>query len=190
VRFRRRHVTGALPAAVLLGPWAWLGAPGVPVAGILLCSAALLCYPAAALCSPGFPACLAPRQSRADWRHRRDRGEQRSGRVPAWLRRIVILAYLGRCAARKLDDPCAGGPEVDHVIPWAVGGLSWFPNLRVLCQHHNKIASDYWVSRDGFVNYHPWPGAADAALAARIRRAEKWRGRNPLRWVLAALALR
>jgi len=188
-RLRRRHVTGALPAACLLGPWAWLGAPGVPVAGLVLAGLAVLCYPVAALCSPGFPACLVPRQSRANWRHRRDYAACKGGTVPGWLHRIVIIAYLGRCAARRLGG-CAGGPEVDHKIPRAVGGLGWFPNLAVLCNRHNAIASDYWVSKDGWVNYHPWPGYRDEQLAARIRAVERWRACNPLRWVLAALALR
>jgi hypothetical protein len=185
-RLRRRHVTGLAPAALLLGPWAWLGVPGGGTAGLVLAGLAVLAYPPAVLMSPGFPACLVPRQSRA--RHRAGKPRPSSA-MPSWLHRVALIADLRRCAFRR-HHRCEGPPEVDHVCPQASGGLATIINAVVLCHTANMIKSDYWQDRDGYEHYNPWPGYSDKAMAARILACERRARLNPLRYARAVLALR
>lgn len=182
-RARRRRVTGLAPAAVMLGSWGAMGTPGGTAAAAVLAGLCVVSYPLAALSSPGIPACLVTPRTRAGWRHRRPRP---SHVVPEWMRRLVLRADRRRCVMRH---GCSDGLEVDHVRPYAGGGLAWMWNLRTLCTRHNQVKSDYWRDRDGYEHYHPRPGYSDIGLARDVLRAEKRARWYPLRYLIAVLAV-
>ena len=98
----------------------------------------------------------------------------------------MLAADRGRCAwCGNREDL-----EVDHVRPRAHGGLDLPRNLMCLCHRHNRVKSDYYRDRDGFIFYRPFPGFEDRGLAAAILRCELRARRNPLRWLRLARALR
>lgn len=70
---------------------------------------------------------------------------QRSRTVPAAVRRAVWRRDGGACAYSGPDGRRCGerrGLEVDHVVPFARGGVSDDPaNLRLLCRTHNQWAA-------------------------------------------------
>ena len=63
-----------------------------------------------------------------------------SRRVPAAVRRAVWRRDAGRCAFLGTSGRCgeSRGLEIDHVVPWALGGTSVPENLRLLCRAHNQ----------------------------------------------------
>lgn len=67
--------------------------------------------------------------------------DPRSRKVPPALRRRVWRRDEGRCAYVGTSGRCAErkGLEVDHIVPWALGGPSNdLSNLRLLCRAHNQ----------------------------------------------------
>jgi HNH endonuclease len=38
--------------------------------------------------------------------------------------------------------------QVDHIVPWAMGGLSTLENGRLLCWQHNRIEAERWFGRE------------------------------------------
>ena len=68
---------------------------------------------------------------------------RRDRRIPAQLRDAVWLRDGGRCTFEAADSTrCAAvaGLEIDHVVPWALGGPSDDPaNLRLACAAHNRL---------------------------------------------------
>jgi 5-methylcytosine-specific restriction endonuclease McrA len=110
--------------------------------------------------------------------------------LPAWLRPVIFAADRNRCVAchaRGWPVWAAGqrrmaGLELDHLIPYALGGLSWLWNFMTLCAGCNQVKSSYWVSESGKVYYGPW-GRGDVSVAAEVYRRELWARRNPLRWL-------
>jgi hypothetical protein len=61
----------------------------------------------------------------------------KSRHIPAAVRRLVWKRDGGRCAFQLCGE--TRGLEVDHVLPWALGGRSDDPkNLRLLCAAHNQ----------------------------------------------------
>jgi hypothetical protein len=172
-----------------LAGWAWhatrnfAGPAGFSVALVVL----LLLWPMLVLTVAfGIPAALAllvPRWLRVAWRHSRF-GSQRAT-IPARVRRAVLAADRHCCA--YCGD--RSSLQLDHVKPWAVGGLASLFNLVTLCASCNKTKSNYWRFRDGYVCYRPWPGHADISQAAAILAAERRHRANPLRWIRAAWAL-
>jgi hypothetical protein len=80
------------------------------------------------------------------------------------------------------------GLQLDHIRPWSAGGLTSLFNLAVLCSLHNRVKSNYWRDRDGFVHYRAFTRADDLAIAAAVLRAERRCRRSPLRWLRAARA--
>jgi hypothetical protein len=168
------------------GAFSWDGT-GQPlhVYGALACVAlALAVVPFAVLTLLTFPSVLpgmlVPRAVRAAWRA----GKQHP-RCPARLRRAVLAADRGRCVF------CGRRPglQLDHVVPFSLGGLTWLWNLVTLCGRCNRIKSNFWIASDGYVFYRPFRGLDSADLAVLILRAERRARRNPLRWVRAAWAL-
>jgi HNH endonuclease len=144
---------------------------------------ALLLSPLAVLVAIGGPPMLVPREWRATWRNRRrgwlifrgpSRSEQHSSRISLRLRRKVLAAGRYRClycgSQSRLD--------IDHIIPWAWGGLTRFWNLAVLCDEHNLVKRDWWADRHGRVHGH----SSRPDIAAEIYAREKSQRISLFRW--------
>ena len=181
-RIRAAAFIPAIPAGIC--GWLWLGQPagadGFPVA----VAAGLVLWPLLILATvfflPSVAGALVPRRWRRWWRHDRQRPA-----IPAWLRRTVLEADRHRCVF------CGShaGLQLDHVRPWASGGMTSLWNLVTLCNKHNVLKSNYWRDRDGYVHYRSFQGSDDVRKAAQILAAERRARLNPLRWLRAAWAL-
>jgi hypothetical protein len=125
---------------------------------------------------------LIPRSWRVAYRRAHGREGARSAYVSPRLRRRVMAADRYRCVLRS---GCSGGLEVDHYRPWAGGGRTILSNCFALCHWHNRVKSNYWRARDGYVFYRPFSGADDRVLAAAVLAAERRARRNPCRYVRA-----
>jgi 5-methylcytosine-specific restriction endonuclease McrA len=69
------------------------------------------------------------------------RTTRRSRRIPASIRRDVWRRDEARCVFSGAAGRCGEkrGLEIDHVVPWALGGRSdESSNLRLLCRAHNQ----------------------------------------------------
>jgi 5-methylcytosine-specific restriction endonuclease McrA len=80
--------------------------------------------------------------------------------------RIEAISHFNRTINRRLrtalvyrDTTCvvpgcsvSTGLEIDHVVPWALGGPTELDNLALLCHHHHqkKTYEDWVLSRKGF----------------------------------------
>jgi hypothetical protein len=193
-RARKGHITRAVlfGPAVLLGPVGWTalgqvaglaGLAGLAVLSLSVVPVLLL----AALSAPGALASAAvPRRWRVEYRHAHGREGARSAFIPARLRRVVMAADRGRCV---VGVDCRGGPEIDHGWPWAGGGRTALGNCFVLCHWHNRVKSNYWRDRDGYVHYRPFSDADDVAMAAAILACERRARWNLARWWRAAAAM-
>jgi 5-methylcytosine-specific restriction endonuclease McrA len=146
----------------------------VPVAGF---GAAMLHGPG------GYASLLVPRTWRRRWRGRKLREDQRSARISRKLRGRVLRADRRRCVACGSRDRL----QVDHIVPWSLGGLTCIWNCATLCADDNRIKSNYWRSDSGKVYYRPFSNSASTSRAAAILAAERKARRNPLR-LLRALA--
>lgn len=66
-------------------------------------------------------------------------------RIPAWVRRAVWRRDDGRCTYVGADGQQCGSRffvQMDHIIPWSLGGVSNDPaNIRLLCGTHNRSAA-------------------------------------------------
>ncbi|UPT75160.1 MAG: HNH endonuclease [Elusimicrobiota bacterium] len=66
-----------------------------------------------------------------------------SRRIPSSVSAIVWRRDKGRCVYRaETGRECGAraGLEIDHIVPWALGGRSDKPgNLRLLCRSHNQL---------------------------------------------------
>ena len=182
---RRQHAhfsAVALPSAAVIGwaiegePLQWTGLAGFLLPGIV----AGLMLPGLAASVTALPLLLVPDRLRI-W-HRQDRPRPN---IPARLRRAVYAADRHRCCW------CGSGQglQVDHVKPWSRGGLSALWNMVTLCGICNKVKSNYWVARDGYVFYRPFAGHGNKAVAADILAYELRHRWNPLRWVRAGWSL-
>jgi 5-methylcytosine-specific restriction endonuclease McrA len=79
--------------------------------------------------------------------------------VPAQVRRAVYERDGARCAhidteGRRCTEQ--GQLEIDHIVPWALGGPTTVDNLRLACRGHNAQAArqafgaafiDRWIER-------------------------------------------
>jgi hypothetical protein len=185
----RRSMVPCISAVAGVLPWARFHEPG-HVYGLAVCALlALVLLPTLLLFVvfgvPYLTAGLIPREWRANYRHRYDRADQKSARIPAWLRRATLAADRHRCAHCGSPDRL----QIDHVIPWSLGGLTALFNLVTLCDVCNRTKSNYWVRRNGTVCYKPFPGLNRLNVAAAITVSERRRRLNPLRWVWAAHSL-
>lgn len=179
----RWRAAGIVPAiALILTAWLHWHEPG-HAAGLLAALAlTVILSPPAVLMAPAWPAVLVPRRRRAIWRGRRARPEPDT---PEWLRRAVLAADRGQCVF------CGSRTRlhVDHITPWAGGGLTTMYNLAVLCRAHNEIKSNFSVDPDGYVHYRPFDGLADPVMAAAILAKERRRRLHPGRWLRAVRSL-
>lgn len=125
---------------------------------------------------------LVSRETRRRWRHHSDRARQRSSRISKRLRARVLRADRRRCVF------CGSRQflQVDHIVPWSLGGLTWFWNLATLCRSCNAVKGSYWVSPQGKTYYKPY-GRGDVTRAAQIRAAEQAARYRPLRMLRAWL---
>src|SRR6516162_1490325 len=112
---------------------------------------------------------LVSRETRRRYRHGRPRSKQRSSRISKRLRARVMRADRKRCVYCGSRQQ----PQIDHVIPWIMGGLTWYPNLCVLCKEHNGIKGIYGVGPQGKTYYTPAGGALfEVGRARNIPAAE------------------
>lgn len=174
----RRALTVSVPVSGALYCWRVSGEPG-HLDGLLLAAAGaaalwLVLARLAALVLPGCIPALVPRA----WRIRYRRGRPRPA-IPARIRRAVMAADRGACVYCR----SRAGLQIDHIRPWAAGGLTAVWNLAVLCALHNRVKSNYSRDPDGYVHYRPFGGHGDIAAAAGILRAELRCRRSPLRWL-------
>jgi hypothetical protein len=93
----------------------------------------------------------------------------------------VLRADRRRCVFCGSRDSL----QLDHIIPWSFGGLTWVWNLMVLCGRCNRVKSNYWKSPQGRVYYRAWKDSGNAGLAAQIHAAELRHRYSPLRWLRA-----
>lgn len=67
--------------------------------------------------------------------------ERETRRIPQWVKDRVWARDGGRCAFAAADGrrcEARSNLELDHVVPWALGGKSDDPgNVRLLCRAHN-----------------------------------------------------
>lgn len=209
----RRSMVPAISAVTGVLPWARFHEPG-HLYGLAACALlALVLLPLLLLFVvfgvPYLTAGLVPREWRARFRHWRahrawrpiPRSKQRSSRIPAWLDRAVkaadryqcagVVPHLGKDGKISWFEPCIRREhlQVDHLIPWSLGGLTALFNLVTLCDVCNRTKSNYWVRRNGTVCYNPFPGLNRQQVAAAITVSERRRRLSPLRWVWAAHSL-
>jgi hypothetical protein len=171
----------ALPSAAIVG-WVAEGEP------LRLTGALLFLVPGiiAGLLAPGIlvslaavPLLLIPNRARIWWRRDRKRPS-----IGARLRRAVYAADGHACCWCKSQEQL----QLDHVRPWSRGGLTAFWNMVTLCGPCNRMKSNYWVARDGYVFYRPFAGG-NAEEAARILAYELMHRWSPLRWIRAGWSL-
>jgi 5-methylcytosine-specific restriction endonuclease McrA len=175
----------------LLGAAGWvkLGQPewdGRPVLlGVLVVAGFLLWPPVilAVMALLTVPHLVTPRKWRMIYRHAHGRAGARSAYIPAHLRKATLFADQKHCLSCK----SATSLQIDHILPWAAGGRTWFWNLAVLCGRCNRIKSNYWHKTPHL--YRPFPGADNPAKAAAIERKERWHRWNPVRMARAAWGL-
>jgi hypothetical protein len=151
------------------------------VTGSELIAVLAACAAAGLLSRPAVLAVIVPRRWRAWWRHLHP-GYRPHIRVR--LRRAVEAADRYRCVSCREPFDL----QLDHIRPWSSGGPTALWNLALLCGWCNRVKSNYWQYRSGFVSYRPY-GTGDLALAAEILRAERRARANPFRWLRACLAL-
>lgn len=174
----------------LVHPYEWIVLGVMIIGGLLVIPAAVVVL---LFFVPKIPAGLVPR----DWRkmHRRrliergvPRASQRSSYISKALRRVVMAAGRYKCAAcRTRIGP--GYCEIDHVMPWSLGGLTTLFNLMALCPRCNQTKSNVWRFPSGSVVYVPRPGYNNKDLALEILYFERRARWNPIRLMLAAWAL-
>jgi HNH endonuclease len=181
------HISWAVPLG--LGGWAWSALHDAgQMAG--LATAEALCLmgwvPAVLVLSYGLmsvPGMVVPRRIRKWYRRSWMRGAR--PHIPVILRRGVYAADRSRCVY------CGSGLklQLDHIFPWSLGGLTSLWNMAVLCGRCNRVKSNYWRFRSGYVVYRSFQGSDNALMAAEILACERRVRWNMLRWMRAALAL-
>lgn len=183
MRRQHAHLSAVmLPSAAVIGwaiegePLQWAGLAGFLVPGLVVG----LMVPGIIASATALPLLLIPDRARIRYRHDRPRPS-----IPARLRRAVLAADRHRCCWCGVRE----GLQVDHVKPWSRGGLSALWNMVTLCGYHNKVKSNYWVARDGYVFYRPFNGHGDKGTAAQILAFELRHRWNPLRWIRAGWSL-
>ena len=192
-------VAGLIGWAELGSPFHWQGALVFVVLALLIIPLLLMLL---VFWLPVFFASLWPRRWRRWYRHWRmedhfllpgaTRDQQKSSRIYTWMRNVTLAADRYQCIYG--GDQCLIGsgrlaPQIDHSVPWSLGGLTALWNMFTLCAKHNRIKSNYWKSPTGRVIYRPFPDADDEAIAADILYVERWHRWNPFRMWRAARAL-
>ena len=94
--------------------------------------------------------------------------EPKGRRIPKALRRLVWERDGHRCSFVGTDGHRCGETrelEIDHIIPWALGGATTAENLRVLCRAHNQFEAERLFGKDHM--------KTKRELAQRARAREK-----------------
>jgi hypothetical protein len=154
--------------------------------------------PGALVSVESLPLLLIPDSWRIRWR----KGSDHRPAFRMWLKRAVDAADRHRCCYCG----ARGSLQFDHVKPWSRGGLNALWNLMRLCARCNRVKSNYWVARDGYVFYRPFmdgnklaaemcresglpPGTTAEQIAADILRFELRHRWHPGRWIRAGWQL-
>lgn len=170
-------------------PWARFGEPGHLWGLLASALLALAVLPTVLLLIafgvPYLTSGLVPREWRARHRQKYTRASQHSAYIPVWLRRACLAADRHRCAHCGSQIQL----QIDHVIPWSLGGLTALFNMITLCGVCNRTKSNYFERSNGTVCYNPFPGLDRQQVAAAILRSERRHRVNPLRWTRAAHSL-
>lgn len=175
--------TVALPGIAVIG-WTALGEPEgfVSLAALLAPAIVLGIMLPAILASLGaVPGLLVPRSAIIWWRC----GSEDRPAIRAWLRRAVLAADGYRCCWCEATEEL----QLDHYRPWSRGGLTAFWNMLTLCGRCNRIKSNCWVARDGYVFYRPFKDAGNRQVALDILAYERWHRWNLMRWIRAGWSI-
>jgi len=82
-------------------------------------------------------------------------------RIPARLRRQVVMAAQGRCAYCRSSEALMGVTfEIDHILPEAAGGETTADNLCLCCPVCNRHKADRLTAHDSSTSqevllFHP-----------------------------------
>ena len=77
--------------------------------------------------------------------------EERSRHIPAELRDAVFVRDGGSCTFIGVDGRSCGschGVEVDHIVPFSIGGEHSLSNLRLRCRTHNRLEAERVFGRE------------------------------------------
>ena len=88
-------------------------------------------------------------------RERTDKGSGRAGKgsrhIPASVRDGVYVRDRGRCTFVSAGGVRCGSTrdiQIDHIVPFALGGRSSPENLRLLCGKHNRLEAERVYGKD------------------------------------------
>ncbi|MFL5320116.1 MAG: HNH endonuclease [Myxococcaceae bacterium] len=84
--------------------------------------------------------------------------ERRSRYIPRDVASAVWLRDGGCCSFVSADGNRCGSTyklEIDHKLPFALGGPATLSNLRLCCRAHNELWSDQWFGGDCWA-HAPW----------------------------------
>lgn len=85
-----------------------------------------------------------------DSRRRECKNTQPSRDIPDAVRDDILIRDGGQCTYVAADGrrcECRTDLEIDHLVPYAVGGSHDPSNLRLLCSGHNKLAAEKSMGR-------------------------------------------
>lgn len=135
---------------------------------------------------------LIPRRWRINYRQRHGRAGAKSSYIPRQLHDAVFFADRHRCISCGTRSDL----QVDHMIPWAGGGIASVLNCFTLCGTENLIKSNYSVDKDGYVHYREFTGElAQVKISDKLRWAahilaiEKRKRWSIVRWLRLAWAM-
>jgi 5-methylcytosine-specific restriction endonuclease McrA len=89
--------------------------------------------------------CPAERMKWREARAERKKQEKRPRHIPAAVRDEVFVRDNCQCTFAAPDGTrCCEtrGLEIDHIVPFALGGSNEADNLRLLCPAHNKLMAE------------------------------------------------
>lgn len=181
---RHRLSRWLLPGAVTVTAWLADNTPGSAAGLAAFAVLGLLVsvfYPLLLLIALEAPGALVPSRCRIWYR----RGAEGRPHIPDRLRRLVYAADRHACCYCG----SSAGLQLDHFRPWSRGGRTSFWNFLTLCGYHNRVKSNYWEDRGGYVHYRAFDGYDRPNLARSILAFERRRRRSIMRLVRAALAL-
>lgn len=76
--------------------------------------------------------------------------------IPEWAKRAVCARDRGLCVecGANIGNELEATPNIDHIMPLAIGGSNDLANLQVLCQSCNlKKCKDIWPVRSSIPKY-------------------------------------
>jgi hypothetical protein len=86
-------------------------------------------------------------------------GSIESRYIPQKMKRILYKRAHGQCeyVDPKSKRRCTSHYylEVDHIIPYALGGETTLDNLQLLCRSHNRFRAVQVYGREKMAQFHP-----------------------------------